>query len=77
MNTLNRVYIFFGLLLISACGGGGGGGGSDSDSGMGYGSGSSNTAPVITNSTFKFLELENLLIFDTVSLYFFNTTESP
>ena len=67
MNTLNRVYIFFGLLLISACGGGGGGGGSDSDSGMGYGSGSSNTAPVITNSTFNISVVENQTSAFTVS----------
>jgi len=67
MNTLNRVCIFFGLLLISACGGGGGGGGSDSDSGMGYGSGSSNTAPVITNSTFNISVVENQTSAFTVS----------
>ena len=67
MNTLNRVYIFFGLLLISACGGGGGGGGSDSDSGMGYGSGSSNTAPVITNSTFNISVVENQTSAFTIS----------
>ena len=59
MNTLNRVTIFFGLFIISACGGGGGGGGSDSDSGMGYGSGSSNTAPIITNSSFNISVVEN------------------
>ena len=59
MNTLNKVTIFFGLFIISACGGGGGGGGSDSDSGMGYGSGSSNTAPVITNSSFNISVVEN------------------
>ena len=67
MNTLNRVYIFFGIFLISACGGGGGGGGSDSDSGMGYGSGSSNTAPVITNSTLNISVVENQTSAFTIS----------
>ena len=67
MSTLNRVYIFFGLFLISACGGGGGGGGSDSDSGMGYGSGSSNTAPVITNSTLNISVVENQTSAFTIS----------
>ena len=61
MNTLNRVYIIFGLFIITACGGGGGGGGSSSDSGSGsgYGTSSSNTPPTITNSSLNVSVVEN------------------